>query len=381
MPARMGEVRRRFETLLAPSASSDALSSEGNPVLSAQNTAGETFALKLLKPPSRAHAPGDKTPDPETLRMVMSSRELAFAEEYRSMLAVSFLRGFPRVYGFGIASGDRADSERSSSDGWERPAIVMEWIEGPTLREALPHLPARTYVDASGALRSSVLPEIAVSLGVAMLDILLGAGELDCTFLHRDLSPRNIIVRTSVTKLSEQIASSTFDPRIVDLGSSSVLRTNERGITLTHDIWRFGTIEYAAPEMLTRDVPEVSRLRYSATVDTYAICSMLYEMVCDRTPFELGRRPNSSPYLIKMREHPEVPVWLDGDARALVRLLVRGLSADQSMRYTPSELREALLSWPNEGESPVSRARRGRRRSLLSALAGAAREWAHERQG
>ena len=130
----------------------------------------------------------------------------------------------------------------------------------------------------------------------------------------------------------------------MDLGSSSVLRTNERGITLTHDIWRFGTIEYAAPEMLTRDVPEVSRLRYSATVDTYAICSMLYEMVCDRTPFELGRRPNSSPYLIKMREHPEVPIWLDGDARALVRLLARGLSADQSMRYTPSELRDKITT-------------------------------------
>lgn len=372
MPSRAGEVRRRFETLLVPANQEGGLS-EGV-VTRAQNTSGEVFALKVLRSPSLSHDRGDTTPDTEALRLVESSRELAFAEEYRSMLAVSFLRGFPRVYGFGLAAGSRDGHDE------ERPAIIMEWVEGLTLRETTTLLPARIYADESARPRRSILPETVAALGTAILDILLSAGELDCSFLHRDLSPRNIIVRTSSMSIAEQIASSSFDLRIVDLGSSSVLRDGEQGTTLTHDIWRFGTVEYAAPEMLTRDVPEVSRLRHSETVDTYAICSILYEMVCDQTPFGLARRPDASPYLTKMRECPEVPTWLDGNARGLAELLVRGLNADQKRRYTTTSLREALATWPEDASRADAPSRHGKRRSLFSALASAAAEWARERR-
>lgn len=373
LPTRAGEVRRRFETLLIPAVPREGLSDGA--VLRAQNTSGEVFALKVLRAPAPTHGLGDKTPDTEALRLVESSRELAFTEEYRSMLAVSFLRGFPRVYGFGLAA--------SSLDGHEeeKPAIIMEWVEGLTLREATTLLPARTYADENARPRRSVLPETVAALGTALLDILLSTSELDCRFLHRDLSPRNVIVRTSAVPIAEQIASSSFDLRIVDLGSSSVLRDGERGTTLTHDIWRFGTVEYAAPEMLTRDVPEVSRLRHSQTVDTYAVCSMLYELVCDQTPFELSRRPNASPYLTKMVERPEVPAWLDNNARSLADLLVRGLNAEQPKRYTTLALREALAAWPGGAAAPSGApSQRGRRRSLFSALASAAAEWARERR-
>lgn len=372
LPTRAGEVRRRFETLLIPATPREGLSDGA--VIRAQNTSGEVFALKVLRTPAPTHGLGDKTPDTEALRLVESSRELAFTEEYRSMLAVSFLRGFPRVYGFGLAA--------SSLDGHEEePAIIMEWVEGLTLREATTLLPARTYADENARLRRSVLPETVAALGTALLDILLSTSELDCRFLHRDLSPRNVIVRTSAAPIAEQIATSSFDLRIVDLGSSSVLRDGERGTTLTHDIWRFGTVEYAAPEMLTRDVPEVSHLRHSQTVDTYAVCSMLYEMICDQTPFELSRRPNASPYLTKMAEQPEVPAWLDGNARSLADLLVRGLNAEQPKRYTTLALREALSAWPGSTAAPAcAPSQRGRHRSLLSALASAAAEWARERR-
>ena len=159
--------RRRFSTLFVD----ESRSRRGGlgRVTYAMNARGEQLALKTLILPE-----GDDERDDQAEVLLG-----AFRREYECQRALANLRGFPRLYGFARADG--------------APAIVMEWIEGPTLREALPHLPARTYVDASGALRRSVLPEIAVSLGVAMLDILLGAGELDCTFLHRDLSPGNIL--------------------------------------------------------------------------------------------------------------------------------------------------------------------------------------------
>lgn len=77
---------------------------------------------------------------------------------------------------------------------------------------------------------------------------------------------------------------------------------------------------------------------------------------------------------------PEVPAWLDGNARGLAELLVRGLNADQKRRYTTIGLKEALAAWPGDAGSADTPSHHGKRRSLFSALASAAAEWARERR-
>ncbi len=116
-PSAEDDAKRRFMTLILQTAHRD----NGNigHVLRATNTSGEVFAVKLLKDNAIL---SDQTPD----------RSAELFEEYRHLCTVSHLRGFPRVYGYGSCEDD--------------PLILMEWVEGTSLKQALPLLPH----DASG---------------------------------------------------------------------------------------------------------------------------------------------------------------------------------------------------------------------------------------
>lgn len=108
-----GRQARRFSRLIAE----EGASREGatSVVLKVRNAAGEAFALKTMKAPRGGTAP----------EVVRGAREDAFLEEYRNQLAVSNLRGFPAVHGWGRVEGS--------------PAILMEWVEGTSLRDVLRH--------------------------------------------------------------------------------------------------------------------------------------------------------------------------------------------------------------------------------------------------
>lgn len=358
-----GNLRRTFGSMVVTRSKSG--SYPGNDVYKAQSPNGDVFALKLLDSPKDliAQADAGDAADSASSAIMRHRRERAFAEEWRGLLTVSSLKGFPRAYGYGRAevpcvsaaeqdSAKKGATEKNAPATITIPAIVMEWIEGVTLREARTELPAYLVPDAAGVARRCLQPDTVVAIGCALADILVGTLALDRHFLHRDLSPRNVFVRTSAHSVAEQAAAGSFSLCIVDMGSSTALDEDERGATLGHDLWRFGTAEYAAPEMLTRDVPRIAELRYSETIDTYAVCSMLYELLCDRTPFELSLRPEASPYLTKMNECPVLPSWLRGAARELAKLLARGLDAEQSRRYTILELSRVLHEWEDPSATP-----------------------------
>lgn len=109
-PGEEAQAKRRFMTLLVDASVS------GDPararVRKAYNTEGATFAVKSLFPlVGPAAGVPEGMPD-ETLRALAS----AFFEEYRNLCAVSNLKGFPKVYGYGFCG--------------RAPVMVMEWIEG-----------------------------------------------------------------------------------------------------------------------------------------------------------------------------------------------------------------------------------------------------------
>lgn len=217
---------RRFTTLL------DCGSVDGGShhLRKVANTEGETFALKTLWPLDSREENGPA---------VTPSGIKTLTEEYRNLAAVSLLSGFAKTYGYGYTGNT--------------PAILMEWIEGLPLRDAVAEL---TDPADGGRIPANTVAAIGKRLG----EILLCAQKLDAPFAHRDISLRNIIIRTTRRPLAQQIAHCSFDLCLVDLGSSSIKRSDP-SFTMSTGIWRNGTPEFAPPEMLSNDIPELAPLR------------------------------------------------------------------------------------------------------------------------
>ena len=143
----------------------------------------------------------------------------------------------------------------------------MEWVEGTSLKQALPLLPH----DALGGLTTQMV----AAVGNAVLRALLMTQSLVNPVVHRDLSPANIMFRTTSRTLEQQIADCSFDPCLIDMGSATMALGDDT-ITRRADIWRFATPAYAAPEMLRR-ISKASRpsavRRQSTSMRFRAFCT------------------------------------------------------------------------------------------------------------
>lgn len=308
-PARPGGdgPERRFTRLLADDGASVRTGATST-VSRVENAAGEAFALKVLRPAREGASPA-----------LMAAREDAFYEEYRNQLVVSGLRGFPEVFGFGRAGG--------------RPAILMEWIECASLHQV--ERDAGVPWDGGRVAR----------LGAAVAAILDSTSALDRGFVHRDLSPRNIVLRTSSTSVTDQLETGEFDVCLVDMGSSVALSDADGSFTMLADVWRNGTPDYAPPEMLTRDVTGIDELRHSPAVDVYALCSVLYELYAGFAPFRVSEHPEASPYRLKMDTSPAPLRARSSRDEGLCAIVMAGLARDPEGRPTVASLRAALEAW------------------------------------
>lgn len=306
-PAKRDESRRRFSMFLVQS---EAGQGGTGVVQRATNTAGEIFAIKRL------HV-SDTTDE----RVAAGMRAVLF-EEYRNQLTVSHLKGFPRVYGYGTSNGE--------------PLIVMEWVEGSTLKHITPQLPHE-----DGGVRGDAV----AAIGVAVLSILNNVRHLDTGVAHRDISPRNIMIATSERPLQDQLATLDFDIRLIDFGSSTVLNPIDPTFTVRADVWRGGTPEYAPPEMLTHDIAGIETRRLSPTVDIYALSSVLYELYCGHTPFNLQALGTASPYRVKTETAFEVPQARTAADEALISIIVTGLAVDQERRPSVEQMLDLLRRW------------------------------------
>ena len=332
-PADEELAKRRFMTLMVTADRS----SNGNTglVLQAHNTSNERFAVKVLADNTLMRALGTNTPSRTADESAMHlANSAALFEEYRNLCRVSHLRGFPHVYGYGTCRGE--------------PLILMEWIEGTSLDKVASMLPH----DGEGVTCAAT-----ASVGCAVLGTLLSTQNLETPLVHRDLSPANIMFRTNELGIDEQVQTMTFRPCLVDMGSS-VPALGSDTLTQRADIWRYATPAYAAPEMLTRDIPNITVLRRSPAVDVYAIASILYELYSGHTPFRAARHQAQevcSYYLLKTQNEPEPLVAHKGDDQAFADLIMSCLVTDQASRPTERELYEGLLAFaPDLGESAVS---------------------------
>ncbi len=136
------------------------------------------------------------------------------------------------------------------------PALVSEFVEGPTLAEWL---------------RTST-PPIQQTLAL-FRGLVLGVQHAHASHVvHRDLKPANI--RLQPTSDGE------FTPRICDFGLAKALGAEwNRFGGLTTINTALGTAGYAAPEQV-RDASSVDH-----RTDLYSLGCILYELVCGVAPF------------------------------------------------------------------------------------------------
>ncbi len=139
------------------------------------------------------------------------------------------------------------------------PYLVLEWCDGPTLKEWLEKRRAPMPVSEAWALLRSVVEALAHAHEEGVV--------------HRDLKPANILLETS--------RSGALVPRVIDFGIAKVVELDEAagtGATQTTSENRSFTPRYAAPEQLMG-------LRTGPWTDVWALALVLLEAVQGRPVF------------------------------------------------------------------------------------------------
>ena len=137
----------------------------------------------------------------------------------------------------------------------EMPALVMEYVQGPTLQQLLHQGPlSLAQVDA---LAGGILRGVAAAHAHGLV--------------HRDLKPANILVA---------LTNDSLVPKIADFGLAKVLEGGSSALQSTQSGSSMGTPAYMAPEQI-QDSSTVD-----ARADIFALGAILYELLTGSRCFE-----------------------------------------------------------------------------------------------
>src|ERR1700761_1059042 len=216
--------------------------------------------------------------------------------------------------------------DRSAADGAPVPFIVMEYVEGRTLREIL---------KSEGPLPPRRAMEITSEV----------AGALDFShrngLIHRDVKPANVMItRTGAVK-------------VMDFGIARALSDNAATVTQTAAV--IGTAQYLSPEQARGEAVD-------ARSDVYSTGCLLYELLTGQPPFQ-GDSPVAVAYQ-HVRENapspssvnPQVPPALD--SIVMKALAKNPLNRYQSAAEMREDLQRALADRPVQAEAVLTDADR-----------------------
>lgn len=201
-------------------------------------------------------------------------------------------------------------------------AIVMEYVRGKSLDQLLEE-------------RGPLSVQEAVSTTLVVLDAIGYAHHNG--IVHRDMKPSNVMISD---ELSKQALYNGV--KVMDFGIAKLLDSEAQSYTMTGST--IGTPLYMPPEQI--ETPKLIDKR----ADLYAIGTMLYELLCGRTPFaefkefDLFRAQlNLKPPSIK-NFNREVPDKLEA-------IIMKSLEKNREDRYPDAEaFQRALLSTSEYGE-------------------------------
>lgn len=237
---------------------------------------GRTVAVKLLR--------SDLARDPQFQARFRREAQAVAGLNHPSIVA---------VYDTGDASTDLTGH---SSEHTRVPYIVMEYVEGRTLRELV----------RQGDL--SIDHSIDYTLGVlSALEYSHRAG-----IVHRDIKPANVMV----TKEGSAV-------KVMDFGIARAIADSSATMTQTQAV--IGTAQYLSPEQARGETVD-------ARSDLYSAACLFYEMLTGRPPF-IGDSPVSVAYQ-HVRETAEPPSHFNQEVSpALDSVLARALQKDRQDRF------------------------------------------------
>ena len=242
---------------------------------------GRRVAVKILRP--------DLARDP--------SFQARFRREAQSAAALNH----PNI----VAVYDTGEDTLINEDGQRSivPYIVMEYVDGMTLRQLL----------ASGR---RLLPERALELSAGILSALDYAHRHG--IVHRDIKPANVMLTR------------TGDVKVMDFGIARAI--NDTGSSMTTTSAVMGTAQYLSPEQARGEVVD-------ARSDLYSTGVLLYELLTGRPPFT-GDSPVSIAYQ-HVSEMPNPPSQVDpGVTPEVDAVVLHALSKRADDRYqTAAEFR------------------------------------------
>jgi beta-lactam-binding protein with PASTA domain/tRNA A-37 threonylcarbamoyl transferase component Bud32 len=194
------------------------------------------------------------------------------------------------------------------------PYIVMEYVDGRTLRDLLREdrrlLPERALEITDGVLRA--------------LDYSHRNG-----IVHRDIKPGNVMLTR------------TGDVKVMDFGIARAVSDAQATMTQTAQV--IGTAQYLSPEQARGE-------RVDARSDLYSTGCLLYELLTGRPPFT-GDSPVAIAYqhvrenpIPPSRVDPEIPAWADS-------IVLKAMAKDPGDRYQSAgemrnDIQRALQGMP-----------------------------------
>ncbi|HKA97178.1 MAG TPA: Stk1 family PASTA domain-containing Ser/Thr kinase [Streptosporangiaceae bacterium] len=188
------------------------------------------------------------------------------------------------------------DTGEDMSGSSHVPYIVMEYVDGRTLRDLLRDdrrlLPERALEITDGVLRA--------------LDYSHRSG-----IVHRDIKPGNVMLTRN------------GEVKVMDFGIARAVSDAQATMTQTAQV--IGTAQYLSPEQARGE-------RVDARSDLYSTGCLLYELLTGRPPF-LGDSPVAIAYqhvrenpVPPSRLDPEIPPWADS-------IVLRAMAKDPAQRY------------------------------------------------
>ncbi|MFG2696600.1 Stk1 family PASTA domain-containing Ser/Thr kinase [Kitasatospora sp. NPDC048407] len=198
------------------------------------------------------------------------------------------------------------DTGEDYIDGISIPYIVMEYVEGSTLRELL-HTGRR------------LLPERALEMTIGILQAL--AYSHRAGIVHRDIKPANVM-------LTRQ-----GNVKVMDFGIARAM--GDAGMTMTQTSAVIGTAQYLSPEQAKGETVD-------ARSDLYSTGCLLYELLTVRPPF-VGDSPVAVAYQ-HVREEPAPPSAYDPEVRPEIDAIVlKALAKERDYRYqSADEMRDDI---------------------------------------
>jgi serine/threonine protein kinase/tetratricopeptide (TPR) repeat protein len=199
-----------------------------------------------------------------------------------------------------------------------RHCIVMEYIEGMTLRERM----AKGHIGVDEAL------DIAIQIVSAL------SSAHRAKIVHRDIKPENVMLREDgLVKVLDFGLAKLADPKPAAANSEAETRAID---PKTMPGVLMGTVAYMSPE-------QARGLLVDATTDIWSLGVVLYEMIARRQPFE---GPTPTDVIIRIAEREPAPLAKSQpEANCLQPIITRTLAKDRNDRYQTAE--EALVDLKN----------------------------------